>query len=99
MRTKRIIIGIALSTALLASAIQAQETPGFEKGDRTFTLSGTVDEQFIAGPDAGVRIFLNDTTFVHMGIEYQFLFEDADDAKANYDDGRFVYGVGMGLKW
>lgn len=58
-----------------------------------------VEEQFVAGPDAGVRVFVNETTFVNLGIEYQFLFEEADDARDSYDDGRFVYVVGMGVKW
>lgn len=176
MRTRGIVLGIALLVAMVASATHAQEASGFREGDRTFTLSGSgssdkdfdasiaalemgmgwfvsdqvavqlrqgigfadveggdnwngstrlgldyfmnagrvkpfvgvgigylygdgVEEQFVAGPDAGVRVFVNDTTFVNLGIEYQFLFEDADEAKDSYDDGRFVYAVGMGVKW
>lgn len=58
-----------------------------------------VKEQFIAGPDAGIRFFLNDTTYVSLGVEYQILFEDSDEAGETYDDGRIVYGLSMGLKF
>ena len=64
-----------------------------------YLYGDTVKEQFIAGPDVGVRHFVNDTTFINMVVEYQFLFEDADQAEESYNDGRFVYALGMGVKW
>ena len=64
-----------------------------------YLYGDSVEEQFIAGPDVGMRYFLNDTTFINLVMEYQFLFEDAGDAKDSYDDGRFVYALGMGVKW
>ena len=64
-----------------------------------YLYGDTVKEQFIAGPDVGARIFVNDTTFINLVVEYQFLFEDADEADNAYDDGRFVYALGMGVKW
>lgn len=178
--TKRTIgIGIALSVVMAGAAAYAQQDdPDFNKGDRTFSVSGSgssdedfdsnngtmdlelgyfvadalsvavrqglgfadynngrddwtgstrlgldwffvdlgrvhpyvgasigyiygdgVEEQFIAGPDAGVRFFLNDTTYLTLGVEYQFLFEDSDEAEETYNDGRFVYGLGMGLRF
>ncbi len=62
-----------------------------------YLYGDTVEEQFIAGPEGGVKIFANDTTFILAGIEYQFLFEDADEAEDNFDDGRFVYLLGIGF--
>ena len=56
-----------------------------------------VEEQFIAGPEGGVKFFVNKTTFITAGIEYQFLFEDSKDADDNFDDGRFVYHLGIGF--
>lgn len=58
-----------------------------------------VNETFIAGPEAGLKAFVNDTTFVVASVEYQVLFEDANDADDQIDDGRWVYGVGIGFKW
>jgi hypothetical protein len=64
-----------------------------------YLYGDTVKEQFIAGPEAGVKFFVNDTTFITAGIEYQFLFEDASDADDNFDDGRFVYILAIGFKF
>ena len=64
-----------------------------------YLYGDTVEEQFIAGPEGGVKYFVNDTTFVTAGIEYQFLFKDRDEADENYNDGRFVYLLGIGFKF
>ncbi|MFO7970389.1 MAG: hypothetical protein R6U40_01410 [Desulfobacterales bacterium] len=64
-----------------------------------YLYGDTVEEQFIAGPEGGLKFFVNDTTFILAGIEYQFLFEDADEADDNFDDGRFVYLLGIGFKF
>ncbi len=61
----------------------------------------TVKNQFIASPVMGVLYFVNDTTFVNLGVECQFLFRDEDTVKARdvYNGGRVVYALGMGMKW
>jgi len=69
---------------------------GFNIG---YLYGDTVEEQFIAGPEGGVKYFVNSTTFITAGIEYQFLFEDTKDADDNFDDGRFVYLLGIGFKF
>ncbi len=62
-----------------------------------YLYGDTVEEQFIAGPEGGAKFFVNDTTFIIAGLEYQFLFEDTNDADDNFDDGRFVYLLGIGF--
>jgi len=60
------------------------------------------NDTFIAGPEAGVKFFVNDTTFVFVMAEYQFFFDsgdDADDIGETIDDGQFVYTLGLGFKW
>jgi hypothetical protein len=64
-----------------------------------YLYGDTVKDQFIAGPEAGVKYFVNDTTFIVGGLEYQFLFEEAKDADDNFDDGRFVYILGIGFQY
>lgn len=59
-------------------------TAGFLYGDN-------VEDQFVAGPEGGLKFMLNPTTYVFGQVEYQILFDDDDD------DGRFVYGLGLGL--
>ncbi|MFN2366022.1 MAG: hypothetical protein ABR523_06105 [Desulfurivibrionaceae bacterium] len=62
-----------------------------------YVYGDNVNDQFIAGPEGGLKFFVNDTTFIYGLVEYQFLFEDADDVDEVYDDGRFVYGLGLGF--
>lgn len=64
-----------------------------------YLYGDTVKEQFIAGPEFGLKYFVNKTTFINFGLEYQFLFDDTKDADNNFDDGRFVYILGIGVKF
>ncbi len=57
----------------------------------------SVNEQFIAGPQGGLKCLVNHTTFLFAMAEYEFLFDDADDVDDNFDDGRFVYSIGIGF--
>jgi len=59
----------------------------------------TVNESFLAGPEAGLKIFINDATFIVAGVGYDFVFENAGDANDAFDDGRFVYNLGIGFRW
>ncbi len=58
-----------------------------------------VADTWVAGPEAGVRVFVNDTTFILGAIEYEFFFDDSEDAEDKFDDGRFVYILGIGFRW
>lgn len=58
-----------------------------------------VVETFIAGPEAGIKYFLYTAAFIYAQAEYQFLFEEADEADDQFDEGRYVYTIGMGIKF
>ena len=58
-----------------------------------------VEEQFIAGPELGLKAFITPKAFVYVNAEYQILFDDADQVNDNFNDGRFVYSLGLGFKW
>lgn len=64
-----------------------------------YLYGDSVQETFLAGPEVGVKAFANTTTFIQASIEYQFLFEDADEVDEQFDDGRYVYNLGIGFKW
>ena len=64
-----------------------------------YLYGDSVEETFIAGPEVGVKAFVNTTTFILASVEYQILFEDADEADDQFDDGRFVYNLGIGFRW
>jgi hypothetical protein len=64
-----------------------------------YLYGDNVNETFIAGPEAGLKFFLVESTFLYVLAEYNFTFDDADEADDAFDDGRFVYALGMGFKW
>jgi len=64
-----------------------------------YAYGDTVADTFVAGPEAGVKFFLNDTTFIFGLAEYQFFFDEGDDADEAFDDGQFVYTVGLGVRF
>src|SRR5690606_15122652 len=65
---------------------------GYLYGDDT-------EETFIAGPEGGVKYYVKDDTFIYLRGAYEFLFEDADDADDSFDDGRWVYALGIGFNF
>jgi len=60
---------------------------------------GDQPDTFFAGPEAGVKVYVNPRTFVFLSVQYQFFFEDADDADDAFEDGAFVYGLGIGFNF
>ena len=58
-----------------------------------------VEETFIAGPEVGLKYFVQRKAFLYLLGEYNFTFEDSDDIEDNYEDGRFVYALGLGVNW
>jgi hypothetical protein len=61
---------------------------------------GDVNNTFVAGPEAGVKYFVNSTTFVQFNVNYQFFFDsDTDDASDAFSDGQFLYSLGIGFRW
>ncbi len=64
-----------------------------------YIYGDAVHDTFIAGPEVGVRFFVNDTTFIGVSVAYDFLFDKPGDADSAFDDGIFVYGVGIGFQW
>lgn len=59
----------------------------------------SVKETGTAGIDFGLKYFVKEKTFIALGAEYQFLFEDGDDIDNTYDDGAFLYTLGVGFNF
>ena len=64
-----------------------------------YNYGDTVDDTFFAGPEIGVKYFLddNDDWFVFGQLEYQFFFEDSSGADDALDDGTFLFRLGVGV--
>lgn len=58
-----------------------------------------VEDSFIAGPEAGVKWYVKDETFIYGRVSYDFIFEDSDDADDALEDGRFNYVLGIGFNF
>ncbi|MDA8404508.1 MAG: hypothetical protein M0Z56_09990 [Desulfobacteraceae bacterium] len=64
-----------------------------------YLYGDTLEEQFVAGPQTGVKFFANSTTFILGMVEYEFFFKSTSKAGDNFDNGRFVYNIGIGFIW
>jgi len=53
---------------------------------------GNVEDSWIAGPEAGVKYFVNGTTYVYGIVQYEFNLNDG------FDSGGFLYGLGLGVR-
>jgi hypothetical protein len=54
-----------------------------------------VEDTWEVAPEAGLKYFLNSTTFIYGMAEYQIFFHHGHGAA--FDKGAFVYSVGLGL--
>ncbi|RDD60331.1 hypothetical protein [Ferruginivarius sediminum] len=58
-----------------------------------------VNDTFAAGPEAGLKYYADNNTFIFVQTEYQFTFSDTDDATEAADDGQFFHLVGIGFNF
>ncbi len=64
-----------------------------------FVYGDSVEDTAAAAPEVGLKYSVSDSAFLFLLGEYQFFFEDADEADNAFDDGQFVYTVGIGLRF
>jgi hypothetical protein len=64
-----------------------------------YVYGDLVSDTFVAGPEGGLKWFVNDTTYISALIEYQFFFDKSDEIGDVFEDGRFVYSIGIGFKF
>jgi len=64
-----------------------------------YVYGDAVNDTFEAAPEGGVKWFVNSTTFIFAMVEYQFFFDSADNADNAFDDGQFVYTLGIGFRF
>lgn len=57
-----------------------------------------IEDSWFAGPEAGVKFFVNSTTFIYGNVKYQFIFDDTDQIDSSFDEGRWVYTLGLGVR-
>jgi hypothetical protein len=65
----------------------------FIGGSAGYVYGDNLDEAWVAGPEGGLKFFVNDTTYLFGQAAYQF---DVDDG---FDDGTWIHNVGVGFKF
>lgn len=59
----------------------------------------TVPDTLIAAPEVGIKWFLQSDAYLLAMGEYRFQFDDVGDIHDSFNDGTFVYTVGLGLRF
>ncbi|MDB5288962.1 MAG: hypothetical protein JWL69_203 [Phycisphaerales bacterium] len=76
---------------------QGQFVP-FVGGNIGYVYGDAVHDTFEAAPEAGIKFYVNATTFIFVSMEYQFFFDRHSTTKA-FSDGQFIYGLGLGFRF
>lgn len=64
-----------------------------------YVYGDAVNDTFEAAPEGGVKWFVNSTTFLFAMVEYQIFFDSASEANNAFNDGQFVYTLGIGFRF
>ncbi|MEE4383343.1 MAG: hypothetical protein V2J02_15190 [Pseudomonadales bacterium] len=64
-----------------------------------FLYGENVKDTSAAGLEAGVRFYVKEKTFIAAQLQYEFLFDDADDIDSRFNNGAFFYGLGIGFNF
>ena len=57
------------------------------------------NETWAAGLEAGAKFYVLPKTFLFALVNYEWTFEDSDGAEDNFDDGAFLWTVGVGFNF
>lgn len=63
------------------------------------TYGDDVNESFLAGLEAGVKYYVLPKTYVFGHFEYGWNFDDGDEFDDAFEDGAFIYSVGVGFNF
>ncbi len=65
-----------------------------------FLYGDDSNDSFIFGPEAGLKYYVKDETFLYGRVAYQFIVDDVDDADdQSFSDGTFEYVIGIGFNF
>ena len=64
-----------------------------------YSYGKNTNDTAFAGPEGGVKYFVKDDTFIYALVQYQFFFNEGDDVSDAFEDGSFLYALGIGFTW
>jgi hypothetical protein len=59
-----------------------------------YSYGESIKDEWVTAPEVGMKIFINETTFIRALVQYAFPISGSVN-----DDGRFIYGLGLGVKF
>ena len=62
-----------------------------------YVYGDSVRDTWEAGPEAGLKWYVGDHAFLQLLAEYEFFFKNEDAIGTAFDDGQFVYSLGVGV--
>ena len=71
----------------------------FVGGNVGYFYGDTVSDSLEYGPEAGVKYFVNTTTFLYFRVEYEFFSHVSGSSANNSENQQWVYGVGIGFRF
>lgn len=57
------------------------------------------NETWVAGLEAGLKLYVKPQTFVFALVNYAWAFEDSDNADDTFEDGSILWSVGLGFNF
>lgn len=76
--------------------IASERARPFIGGSLGYTYGKRVNDSPFAGLEAGLKYFVRPKTFIMGAAEYQYFFDNLGDIDDAFDDGAFVYTLGIG---
>lgn len=64
-----------------------------------YVYGDSIHDSLVAGPEAGVKLFLKDDAFLAFGAEWEFFFDKSDRIEDAFQDGQLLYALSMGLRF
>jgi len=89
----------AAETGTLKDVFDLEAWQPFVGGNFGYVYGDAVNDTFEAAPEAGVKYFVNSTTFIFAMVEYQFFFDSGDDIDNAFSDGQFLWSLGLGFRF
>ena len=64
----------------------------YHNGSADQATDTRIDDSWLAGPEMGVKCFLNGTTFIQFMVSYDWSLNNT------FNDGEFLYSLGLGVR-
>lgn len=68
-------------------------------GNIGYAYGDSIEDSLMAGPEGGVKLYLQDDAFLTLGAEYEFFFDRGDSLETAFDRGQFLWTLGMGMRF